>query len=73
MSKFGPRYYKPAGIDFRNHMNAGGEWFMAGSKGKTYTIEMTPKGFKCDCPGFKFRGKCKHTVAIAEAIDEIVA
>lgn len=28
-----------------------------GSNGKVYTIE----DGKCSCPGFTFRGKCKHT------------
>jgi hypothetical protein len=32
-----------------------------GSKGKTYTITIREDGGKtCSCPGFGFRGSCKH-------------
>jgi len=32
-----------------------------GSKGNTYTIE----DGKCSCPGFTYRGTCKHVKAVA--------
>ena len=32
-----------------------------GSKGNTYTIINN----KCSCPGFKFRGSCKHLAQVA--------
>jgi len=32
-----------------------------GSKGNTYTIE----DGKCSCPGFTFRGNCKHVKEVA--------
>ena len=32
-----------------------------GSKGNTYTIE----DGKCSCPGFTFRGNCKHVNEVA--------
>ena len=32
-----------------------------GSKGNTYTIHND----KCSCPGFKFRGTCKHLTMVA--------
>lgn len=32
-----------------------------GSKGNTYYI----KNGKCTCPGFKFRGNCKHLLEVA--------
>lgn len=31
---------------------------VASSKGATYTVNLTKK--TCNCPGFSFRGKCKH-------------
>lgn len=32
-----------------------------GSKGERYTITETSGVRQCSCPGFKFRGKCRHT------------
>ena len=40
-----------------------------GSKGNTYTVrkEATTGQLTCSCPGFKYRGKCKHlTIAFGE-------
>ena len=40
-----------------------------GSKGSTYTVrkETTTGELTCTCPGFKYRGKCKHlTIAFGE-------
>jgi hypothetical protein len=76
-NKYGPRYHKPAlGVRYENHPNYGGEWFFRGGKKsdpKTYTVTMTAKGFTCDCPGFKFRGKCKHVEGIGRTVDLIVS
>ena len=32
-----------------------------GSKGERYTITEGNNVRQCSCPGFKFRGKCRHT------------
>ena len=56
MSKYGPRVYPSDIISTKSHWAVGTQWTVAGSKGN-YTIEMTDKGFTCDCPEFK---KCKH-------------
>lgn len=31
-----------------------------GSKGQEYLVEKTATGVTCTCPGFTFRGDCKH-------------
>ena len=35
---------------------------IAGSKGNTYTVtrDLTRDDIYCSCPGYKFRGNCKH-------------
>ena len=32
-----------------------------GSKGETYYLTNEGNGWLCTCPGFTFRGNCKHT------------
>ena len=36
-----------------------------GSKGSTYTVSTGRSGNSCTCPGFKFRGSCRH---VADAL-----
>jgi hypothetical protein len=36
---------------------------VTGSKGQTYIINLDEK--TCSCPGYTFRGKCKHTEELA--------
>ncbi len=71
MSKY-DRYHKPAlGVRYDHHPAFGAEWCFAGGKKndpKTYTVTMTARGFQCDCPGFKFRGKCKHVNQIGDCL-----
>lgn len=33
---------------------------VAGSKGASYEVSVGPGGNSCTCPGFTFRGACKH-------------
>lgn len=35
-------------------------WKIAGSKGAEYTVEKEGSTYTCSCPGFKFRGACRH-------------
>ena len=41
-------------------------WIVEGSKGNKYTVTKVGDTFKCSCPGFGFRRKCKHSQRIAE-------
>lgn len=35
-----------------------------GSKGAIYYLTQTPNGAHCSCPGFTFRGECKHSKGV---------
>lgn len=35
-------------------------WRVAGSKGAEYVVEKDGSVYTCTCPGFKFRGECRH-------------
>lgn len=40
------------------------QWKFTGSKGDVYTVSREPGGgmnYHCTCPGFTYRGQCKHT------------
>ena len=64
MSKYGPRVFVSDDVNTKNHWLVGTVWNAEGSRG-TYNIEMTAKGFTCDCPAFK---KCKHIKAVENAL-----
>lgn len=42
---------------------AGRAWRVAGSKGAEYTVTELDGVKTCNCPGFRFRGACKHVTA----------
>jgi hypothetical protein len=68
--KYSKRYLKPDGWRFKNNFLAGTEWSVAGSKKDSfYTVVLTEQGFTCDCYGFQFHGKCKHSFQIVERFD----
>jgi hypothetical protein len=35
-------------------------WEFEGSKGAKYTVTLSQGTYNCTCPGFTYRGKCKH-------------
>ena len=39
-------------------------WKFTGSKGDEYTVEKVDNGHVCSCPGFQYRGNCKHTTEV---------
>jgi hypothetical protein len=68
--KFAKRYLKPADWTFKGNLLVGTEWSVAGSKKNSfYTVALTEQGFTCDCTGFTFYGKCKHSEQILQAFD----
>lgn len=41
-------------------------WKFTGSKGNEYVVQKIDNMLKCSCPGYTFRGECKH-VKLVEA------
>jgi len=70
--KFVQKYMKPD-FEFNKSLFEGVTWTRMNSKGTgEYAITLEPRGFTCDCPGFTFRGKCKHTQSVNDQIKEAV-
>ena len=65
------RYYKPKEINTKKHFLVGTVWPIEGSKNNTYSIEMHDKGFTCDCLGFTYNGKCKHTSQVVTELSTV--
>ena len=58
------RYYKPSEIVTKKHFLVNTIWPIEGSNGNEYSVEMHEKGFTCECLGFTYNGKCKHTIHV---------
>jgi hypothetical protein len=43
----------------------GETWEVAGSNGARYIVQKIDNMLKCNCPGYTFRGDCKHVKEIA--------
>jgi hypothetical protein len=41
-------------------------WEVAGSKGSKYLVKLSEGQYTCTCPGFQFRGQCRHIAEILE-------
>ena len=39
-------------------------WTVAGSNGSKYVVEKDGSVYTCTCPGFKFRGACRHITEV---------
>lgn len=62
--------YAPSDWVFKGNYFAGTTWNVNGSSNNIYSVELTEQGFTCDCTGFVFHGKCKHTKQVADRFDE---
>ena len=62
------RYYKSPEITTKNHFLVDTIWPVKGSKGNTYSVKMHEKGFTCECLGFSYNGKCKHTSQVTSLL-----
>ena len=51
---------KIPGYNYTKSFYTGFVWTYTNCMGKDYHSELTDRGWKCDCPGFSFHGKCKH-------------
>ena len=60
MSKF---YHAADQMTTKGHWAAGIVWSVDGSKNNVYNVEMSDRGFHCDCPAFR---KCKHIKSVEE-------
>jgi hypothetical protein len=40
------------------------KWEFTGSKGDTYVVQKIDNMLQCTCPGFTFRGDCKHIKSV---------
>jgi len=69
--KFPQRYLKPTSFKPKGSIFEGLTWKMPNSKGTdTYDVTCEQRGFTCDCPGFTFRGRCKHSQTVVDRIEE---
>ena len=52
-------------IDLHN-LIATERWEVQGSKGNVYTVEREDGHLKCSCPGYTYRGDCRHIKEIED-------
>ena len=71
--KFVKRYLKPTSFDPKDHWMVGVTWPVKGSKGNEYGVTLHEQGFECECVGFSFHGRCKHSKAVVEQVERSMA
>jgi len=71
--KHAKRFFKPQSFDYKQSIFNGLVWSIPSSRGdSTYSIQLSDLGFECDCPGFGFRGTCKHVSGVLTRIEEAI-
>ena len=40
-------------------------WLVKSDSGKTYTVTLESGKYQCNCVGYAYRGKCKHSESVA--------
>jgi hypothetical protein len=70
--KFPQRYLKPTLFEPKGSIFEGVTWHVRGSSPEPYAVECTAEGFTCDCTGFTYRGRCKHSAQILKQVEEAV-
>ena len=69
MAKLSKWYLKPTDFTPSGSLFEGLIWHLPNSKGTdTYAVECTDRGFTCECPGFSFRGRCKHSQSVSDQV-----
>ncbi len=57
-------------INWNGHFLEGSEFQFPSSSGSSvYTLTVGHVGPVCDCPGFKFNGKCKHITGFVKGLE----
>ena len=46
--------------------SANPQWQVKSDSGKVYTVELIGSKYSCNCVGYGYRGKCKHSEQIKE-------
>ena len=44
-------------------------WSVKSDSGKTYTVTLESGKYQCNCIGYAYRGKCKHSDGVNQSVD----
>lgn len=44
-------------------------WTVKSDSGKTYTVTLESGKYQCNCVGYAYRGKCKHSESVNQSVD----
>lgn len=49
----------------------GETWTVTGSKDSVYTVTLSRDSWSCSCPGYGFRGRCRHVDELKASIQQL--